>query len=201
MKTRTAMNRILLALAGVVLLGGGLLVLAGGLDIYRRWNLTPPADWPLSTPHDILLSRADRTRWTDESWWWPTVIAALALVVLLSLWWLLAQGRRRRPGRLLVGGTPPQDGVELRDQALNDALAADAGQLPGVHRAGATMTGRPSRPQARLTLTLTPDSAPTEVLDALRLGPLEHARESAGWEHFPTETRLRVVGHGPHRVE
>ncbi|WP_405719774.1 alkaline shock response membrane anchor protein AmaP [Streptomyces sp. NBC_01537] len=201
MKPRTAVNRILLALAGVVLLGGGLLVLAGGLDIYRRWNLTPPADWPLSAPHDVLLSRADRTRWTDESWWWPTVIAALALVVLLSLWWLLAQRHQRRPGRLPVGGTPPQDGVELRDQALNAALAADAGQLPGVHRAKARLTGRPTGPQARLTLLLTPDSAPTAVLDALRRGPLEHARESAGWEDLPAEVRLRVAGHGPHRVE
>lgn len=201
MKPRTAVNRILLALAGVLLLGGGLLVLAGGLDLYRRWNLTPPAGWPLSAPHDVLLSRADRTRWTDESWWWPTVIAALALVVLLSLWWLLAQRHQRRPGRLLVGGTPPQDGVELRDQALNDALAADAGRLPGVHRAKARMTGRPTRPQAGLTLTLTPDNAPTAVLDDLRRGPLEHARESAGWEHLPAEARLRVAGHGPHRVE
>ncbi|GAA2593278.1 hypothetical protein [Streptomyces tubercidicus] len=32
-----------IALLGLVLLGGGLLVLAGGADICRRWNLVPPS--------------------------------------------------------------------------------------------------------------------------------------------------------------
>ncbi|MGW1827808.1 hypothetical protein ACWCO0_05395 [Streptomyces tubercidicus] len=40
-----------IALLGLVLLGGGLLVLAGGADICRRWNLvpTPKRSRPLTT--------------------------------------------------------------------------------------------------------------------------------------------------------
>lgn len=201
MKGQSAVNRILLALAGLVLLTGGILILAGGCDLYRRRHLTPPAGWPLTTPHTVLLSAADRTRWTDETWWWPVIIAALAVIVLLTLWWLLAQLRRTRPGRMPIGGTPPADGVELHDHALSDAIATDARQLPGVQQARVQMAGRATRPQARIILTLTPDSEPGPVLEALCHGPLERARQSTGWAQLPTQARLQIAGHKSHRAE
>ncbi|MFD7539922.1 alkaline shock response membrane anchor protein AmaP [Streptomyces sp. NPDC059819] len=197
---RPAVNRILLALAGLVLLGGGLLILAGGLDLYRRWHLTPPDGWPLTTPHTVLLSTADRTRWTDQGWWWPVVIAALAVIILLALWWLLAQIRRTRPGNIPIG-IPPADGVELRDHALADAVAADARQLPGVQHARVQLDGRTRHPEVRITLTLAPDSEPAPVLQALCHGPLERARHSTGWTQLPTQARLQITPHKPHRAE
>ncbi|MFG2987196.1 alkaline shock response membrane anchor protein AmaP [Streptomyces sp. NPDC048258] len=200
MKRQSVINRILLALAGIVLLTGGLLVLAGGLDLYRRWHLTPPDGWPLSTPHTVLLSAADRTRWTDQGWWWPVVIAALAVIVPLALWWLLEQLRRTRPGRMSIG-TPPTDGVELHDHALSDAIAADARQLPGVQQARVQMTGRANHPEVRITLTLTPGSEPGSILQALCHGPLERAHQSTGWAQLPTQARLQVTAHKPHRAE
>lgn len=106
MNSHSVLNRTLLTIAGLVLLGGGLLVLTGGLDLYRRWGLAPPAGWPLTSPHDTLLPAHDRTRWTGEDWWWPTVIAALAILIALALWWLLAQLRHRHPGRLPVATRP-----------------------------------------------------------------------------------------------
>ncbi|MFF3420193.1 hypothetical protein ACFYW9_36835 [Streptomyces sp. NPDC002698] len=100
MTPRPVLNRSLLALAGLVLLGGGLLILFAGLDIYRRHDLAPPADWPLITPNDVLLGSADRARWSSQGWWWwPAVIALLALVALLALWWLLVQYRGTPTGR------------------------------------------------------------------------------------------------------
>lgn len=108
MKRKSAVNRILLALTGIVLLGGGLLMLAGSFDLYRSWRMTPPRGWPLTDPRAVLLTRPDQTRWTDEGWWWPTVIAVLAIVVLLALWWLLAQLRRTHPGRIPVGARRPR---------------------------------------------------------------------------------------------
>ncbi|MBT2511788.1 alkaline shock response membrane anchor protein AmaP [Streptomyces sp. ISL-98] len=201
MKRQSAANRILLALAGLVLLAGGILILAGGLDLYRRWHLTPPAGWPLTNPRSVLLSAGDRTRWTDEGWWWPVVIAVLAVIVLLALWGLLAQLRRTHPGRMPIGGTPPTEGVELRDHALSDVIAADARQLPGVHQVRVQMTGRAHHPQCRITLTLTPDSEPGPILQALCHGPLERARQSTGWAQLPTQARLQVTPHKPHRAE
>ncbi|MFF4398463.1 alkaline shock response membrane anchor protein AmaP [Streptomyces sp. NPDC001480] len=202
MTPRSALNRSLLALAGLVLLGGGLLVLFAGLDLYRRRDLTPPTGWPLITPDDVLLGSADRARWSSQGWWWwPAVIAALALAVLLALWWLLAQLRRRRPGVLPVGGPPPQDGVELRDRALSDAIAAEAGALPGVEHAAVHITGRPAHSRTHIRLTLTPEGAPIATLGALCEGPLRTARRSTGLPDIPTEVRLHVTRHKPHRAE
>ncbi|MES4890857.1 alkaline shock response membrane anchor protein AmaP [Streptomyces sp. NPDC096012] len=202
MTSRTVLNRTLLALTGLVLLGGGLLILFAGLDLYRRHGLVPPPGWPLTTPGDVLLGAADRARWSSQGWWWwPAVIAALALVALLALWWLLAQPRRRRPGALPVGGTPPQEGVELRDRALSDAIATEAGALPGVERAAVRLTGRPARFRTHVMLTLAPQAAPGDTLGALCEGPLHTANRSTGLPDLPTEARLRVARHKPHRAE
>ncbi|MER6038273.1 alkaline shock response membrane anchor protein AmaP [Streptomyces sp. NPDC001835] len=202
MTPRSALNRTLLALAGLVLLGGGLLILFAGLDLYRRHDLAPPAGWPLTTPADVLLGSADRAHWSSQGWWWwPAVIAALVLTALLALWWLLAQLSRRRPGSLPVGGTPPQEGVELRDRALSEAIANEAGALPGVGHAAVLITGRPPRHRTRIDLTLTPEGTPDATLGALCEGPLGTARRSTGLPDPPTEVHLQVTRHGPHRVE
>ncbi len=201
MKRKSAVNRVLLALTGIVLLGSAILILAGGFDVYRRWELTSPDGWPLTAPHDVLLDTADRTRWTDEGWWWPVVIAVLAIVVLLALWWLLAQLRRTHPGHIPLGGPPAVDGVELRERALSDALAADARQQPGVHKARARMDGSAKHPEAHLDLTLTSDGEPGPVLQALGDGPLERARQSTGQTRLPVTVELRVSPHKAHRAD
>lgn len=202
MTPRPVLNRSLLALAGLVLLGGGLLILFAGFDVYRRYDLVPPVGWPLTTPDDVLLGSADRARWSSQGWWWwPAVIAALVLVALLALWWLLAQLRRRRPGALPVGGTPPQQGVELRDRALSDAIATEAGALPAVEQADVRITGRSARPRTRIRLALTPQGVPGAALDALCEGPLRTVRQSTGSPHLSTEVRLQVARHKPHRAQ
>ncbi|MGW7030466.1 alkaline shock response membrane anchor protein AmaP [Streptomyces xanthophaeus] len=200
MKRKSAVNRVLLALAGIVLLGAGLMILAGGFDLYRRWSLAPPGGWPLTTPHDVLLADADRTRWADQGWWWPAFIAVLAVITLLAVWWLLAQLRRTHPGALSVGGAHAVDGAELREGALGDVLAADARHLPGVHQARARMDGSSSHPEAHLAVTLAPDAEPGPVLQALRDGPLERARRSTD-RTLPARVHLRLAPHKPHRAE
>ncbi|BBC93103.1 alkaline shock response membrane anchor protein AmaP [Streptomyces griseofuscus] len=201
MTPRSALNRTLLALAGLVLLGDGLLILFAGLDLYRRHDLAPPAGWPLTHPADVLLGSADRARWSGQGWWWwPAVIAALALTALLALWWLLAPLHRRRPGSLPVGDTPSQEGVDLRDRALSEAIANEAGALPGVGDASVLITGRPGRHRTLIKLTLTPEGTPGATLGALCEGPLSTARRSTGID-MPAEVRLQVSRHGPHRVE
>jgi hypothetical protein len=202
MTPRPVLNRILLALTGLVLLGGGLLIITAAIDLYSRHNLAPPAGWPLTTPHDVLLSSADRARWSSQGWWWwPAVIAALTLIAALALWWLLAQLPRRHPGGIPVGGDPPQEGVELRARALSDAIAGEAGALPGIQQANVRITGRTVHPHAHITLTLTPQGRPDAALEALCEGPLRTAHQSTGSPPMPTEARLRVTHHKPRRAE
>ncbi|MGW7065042.1 alkaline shock response membrane anchor protein AmaP [Streptomyces sp. NPDC054904] len=200
MKRKSAVNRTLLAAVGIILLGTGLLVLAGGLDLYRHWRMTAPDGWALTAPDGVLLGDGDRTRWTDEGWWWPATIAALAIIVLLALWWLLAQLRRSHPGTVTVGEGPAVDGVELREGALGDALAADARRLPGVRQARARMTGSSRHPEADLDITLAPTAEPGPVLQELYDGPLENARQSTARD-LTARAHLKATPHKAHRAD
>ncbi|MFF5337515.1 alkaline shock response membrane anchor protein AmaP [Streptomyces sp. NPDC013181] len=186
-------NRVLLALAGLVLLcvGGGVLAAATGLSV--------PSWWPWYGKHDVLLSDADRERWRGEGWWWPTVIAVLAVLVVLALWWLLAQFRRARLSEVLVD-SGDGEGALLRGRALEGVLADEAGALDGVARAHVTLTGKRSAPAARVRMLMEAHAAPGEALDRLGDEVLAHARDSSGMARLPAEVRLKAVRHRAPRV-
>ncbi|MFI8964816.1 alkaline shock response membrane anchor protein AmaP [Streptomyces sp. NPDC053493] len=186
-------NRIVLALAGLVLVVLGGAVLAAALD------LSVPSWWPWSGPDDVLLTRSQRQHWRGESWWWPTVIAVLGLVVLLALWWLVVQFRRARLREVLVDSGDGEEAV-LRGRALEDVLEADATAQEGVARAKVMLTGRRTAPRGRVALLLEPYAAPAEALTTLASDALGHARTSTGLAALPTEARLRAAKHRARRV-
>ncbi|MFD9848864.1 alkaline shock response membrane anchor protein AmaP [Streptomyces parvus] len=190
---RSTVNRVLLALAGLVLVVVGGAVLATGL------GASVPSWWPWDGRHDVLLSAADRHRWRDDGWWWPTVIALLAVLVVLALWRFLAQLRRGRLTEILVD-SGDGEGARLRGRALEGVLAAEAGELDGVARAQAMLTGRRTEPRARLRLLMEPHAAPLGTLNAVADGALAHARVSAGLGELPAEVRLKAVKHRAERV-
>ncbi|MEV6166315.1 alkaline shock response membrane anchor protein AmaP [Streptomyces sp. NPDC052052] len=186
-------NRVLLGLAGLVLICVGGAALAAGL------GLSVPSWWPWYGKGDVLLSEAARERWRGEGWWWPTVIAALAVVVVLALWWLLAQLRRARLAEVLVD-SGDGEGALLRGRALEGVLADEAGTLDGVARAQVRLTGRRSTPHARIRLRMEPHAAPAETLGRLTDQALAHARDSAGLAELPAEVRMKEVKHRAERV-
>ncbi|OEU88479.1 hypothetical protein DB35_19550 [Streptomyces abyssalis] len=192
-------NRVLLALAGVLLLALGLALLAGGFDLARQWNLAMPSGWPWTEPDDVLLSRADRTQWRSESWWWSAVIAALALLVILLLWWLLVTLRRRRLGEVLVE-SGDGEGALLRGRALSNVLEAEAASLPGVDKAAVRLSGKRTSPRASVELLLSAHAEPGPVLGRVTDEALEHARTSASLDGLPAEVRLGAAKHRPERV-
>ncbi|WBB60119.1 hypothetical protein O7599_32045 [Streptomyces sp. WMMC500] len=162
-------NRILLAVAGLVVAGAGIAVLFAGLDLPRP-GFAPYADGS----DDVLLSRGTRLRWRDEGWWWPTVIGGLSLLVLCCGWWLVAQLRRGRLGEVVVDtgggvvpGAPGADGGKAKDWA--SATDPDTGE---TESAGGTLT-LPAAPMALLR-----GSALEEVLaeEAGALEGVERAR-------------------------
>lgn len=192
-------NRVLLALAGLLLLVLGLAVLTGGADLQRRWGFDLGTGWPWNGPDDVLLTDARRTAFRAEDWWWPTLIAGLAVLLALMLWWLLAQLRRRRLGALLVD-SGDGEGALLRGRALENVLAAEAETLDGVERARVRLQGRRTAPRARVRLHLGPHAEPGPAVDQLRTEALEQARASAGLAALPAEVRLRAVRHRAERV-
>ncbi|MFH9721383.1 alkaline shock response membrane anchor protein AmaP [Streptomyces sp. NPDC017254] len=186
-------NRVLLGLAGLLLVVGGGAVLAAALD------LSVPSWWPWSGPADVLLSTADRQRRRDEGWWWPVVIAVLGLVVLLALWWLVAQFRRARLAEVVVDTGDGEEAI-LRGRALEGVLEADATAQEGVARARVSLTGRRGAPRTRVALDLEPYASPGDALTTLSTRALAHARTSTGLAALPTEARLRAVKHRARRV-
>ncbi|MER6998373.1 alkaline shock response membrane anchor protein AmaP [Streptomyces sp. NPDC000410] len=186
-------NRVLIGLAGLVLLGVGGAALAAGLD------LDVPSWWPWRGPGDVLVSEADRRRWRAEDWWWPVVIAVLAVVVLLAVWWLVAQLRRPRLAEVLVE-SGDGEGALLRGRALESVLAGEAEDLEGVARAKVVLRGRRNAPAARVRLLLEPHASPGEALDHLASEALARARDSAGLTALPAEVRLRAEKHRAKRV-
>ena len=206
--TRSAVNRTLLAMAGVLLLGGGVLALIGGLNLDARWHLGLPHGWPWTDPHQAVLSPAERTRWRGSSWWWPVVFGSLAVAALLALWWLLVQLGRGRAGDLPVPSPfgsersrRRRSGTLVRGNALAKAVGADVAELPGVSGARVRLLGHAVRPKARMALTLTPGTAPAEVLRTLGQGPVARARASTGLTGLPVEVRIRAENGPAHRVE
>ncbi|MEV6122390.1 alkaline shock response membrane anchor protein AmaP [Streptomyces sp. NPDC052077] len=190
---RGGVNRVLVGLAGLVLLAVGGSVLAVGL------GAAPPSWWIHQGPHDVLLSTAERTRWRNEGWWWPVVLAALALLLLGSLWWLVAAVRRRRLAEVLVD-TGDGEGAVLRGRALEEVLAREAGRADGVEGVRVRLNGRRTAPRTRVRLTLAPQVDPGAALAGLTTGALGHARASAGLDALPAEVRLRGVKHQAERV-
>ncbi|MET8581859.1 alkaline shock response membrane anchor protein AmaP [Streptomyces collinus] len=190
---RGGVNRVVTAIVGLVLLALGGSVLAVGLGV------RPPHWWLHSGPHDVLLSRAERTHWRDAGWWWPTVIAVLAVLVLLALWWLTAILRRRRLAEVVVD-TGDGEGAVLRGKALEAALAADAARQQGVAGSGILLTGRRTAPAVSARLRLDPSVDPAAALTAFTGQALAHARDSAGLPALPAEVRLGAVGHRAERV-
>ncbi|MFF4265286.1 alkaline shock response membrane anchor protein AmaP [Streptomyces virginiae] len=179
-------NRILLAVAGAVLLAAGTVVLTGV--------------WPLNGRRAPLLSEATRDRyWHADGWWWWVVLAALAVGVLLALWWLLSQLRRPRLPALVVDTGDGAYAV-LRGRALEEAVAAEAGALDGVAGCRVALRGRRGSPALRVALELEPHAVPADALAAVAGPVLTHARTSAGLPELPAEARLKVTSHRAQRV-
>ncbi|KQV03255.1 MULTISPECIES: hypothetical protein [unclassified Kitasatospora] len=190
--SRSTVNRVLLGLAGVLLLVGGALVLAGGFDLYGRLDVRMPDWWPLTSPDQPVLSDASRTRWSGETWWWPVVFAVLGLTVALSLWWLFAQVRRSGPSSVPLPVVAEGVTLRLRSRALADAVETETVAQPEVARVQARLTGRPKRLLLRAAVRLTPDGDPASAVDRFLTGPLAHARIALG-QDLPADLRLQVA--------
>ncbi|AUY49314.1 alkaline shock response membrane anchor protein AmaP [Streptomyces sp. CB01881] len=196
--SRTTVNRVLLGVAGLVLFAVGVLVLAGGLDLYGRLGVDPPGWWPLTSPDQPVVSVESRTHWSDQGWWWPAVIGGLVVVVAGAAWWLFAQLRRSGPATVGVP-TPGASGLRLRlrSRALEEVLETGAVALPEVDRADVHLVRGPRHPRLRAAVRLTPGGDPAALVEHFETGPRTDARTSLGLAELPADLRVRVVAAKP----
>ncbi|MEV6972677.1 alkaline shock response membrane anchor protein AmaP [Kitasatospora sp. NPDC093806] len=196
--SRTGVNRVLLGVVGAVLLVAGVLVLAGGLDLYRRLGADPPDWWPLTSPDQPVVSGRSRTRWVAQAWWWPTVIAGLAVLVVATAWWLVVQLRRSGPTTVAVP-TPGVPGLRLRlrARALEEAVETGTVALPEVERVGVRLVRGPRHPRLRAAVRMTPGGDPDALAQHFETGPRTGARASLGLPELPADLRIRVVAARP----
>ncbi len=196
--SRATVNRLLLGVVGAVLLASGVLVLAGGLDLYGHLGVDPPSWWPLTSPDRPVVSAGSRTRWTGGTWWWPVVIAGLAVVVVGTAWWLVAQLRRSGPTTVALP-TPGVPGLRLRlrTRALEEAVETGAVTLPEVERVGVRLVRGRRHPRLRAAVRMTPGGDPAALAEHFETGPRTGARASLGLPELPADLRIRVVAARP----
>ncbi|MFD5434215.1 alkaline shock response membrane anchor protein AmaP [Kitasatospora sp. NPDC127067] len=195
---RTVVNRVLLGVVGAVLLGVGVLVLAGGLDLYRRLGVHPPDWWPLTSPDQPVVSARSRGQWVASAWWWPTVIGGLTVLVAGMVWWLVAQLRRTGLSSIEVP-TPGAGGLRLRvgARALEEALENRTVVLPQVERAGVRLVRAPRHPQLRGAVRLRPGGDPAALVEHFEDGPRADACGSLRLAALPADLRIRVLQAAP----
>ncbi|MFE2105802.1 alkaline shock response membrane anchor protein AmaP [Kitasatospora sp. NPDC059463] len=196
--SRGTVNRLLLGVVGAALLAAGVLVLAGGLDLYGRLGVDPPSWWPLTSPDQPVVSADSRTRWVGESWWWPVAIGGPAVVVAGTAWWLLAQLRRSGPTSVLLP-TPGAPGLRLRlrTRALEEAVEIGAVELPEVERVGVRLVRGTRHPRLRAAVRMTPGGDPAALAEHFESGPRAGALASLGLPDLPADLRIRVVAARP----
>ncbi|MFD4790192.1 hypothetical protein ACFWN1_24685 [Streptomyces sp. NPDC058459] len=178
---RTALNRCVLAAAGLTLLAAGAWLASADPALGTRM----PAWWPEPSGDVTFLSPARVLDLRGQGWWTPTALAAsLALTALGALW---CARRFHGGGRPLI--SLPAPGSTVRARALEEAVARDAAALDGVAHCRARVHAGRGRITVRLHLWLQPDTTP----DALRPGVtrlLGWARAAA--DPCPVHGRVRL---------
>jgi hypothetical protein len=190
-RSRTLLNRTVLALVG-------LLLLLGGMDVAvtsTAWASRVPAWWPQLAPHAAFLDSGDLAALRTHGWWTPTVMAAsIVATVLFALWC----ARQLRGGsRPLVPLSTP--GSALRTRALEDALTLQTVAIDGVGACRTRVLTRNTHLDVRMRVWLRPDVTPTTVMPALTALA---ARTESTMPPYTLRTHVRFTArtHGSPRV-
>lgn len=138
-------NRLLLALAGLALLGAGGGGLARGLGAFGRSGADRPV-WTVAMSHEALA----------YGWFWPLVAGLACALAALGLGWLLGQRRGRTLRRPVVGAGDRAPRSATR--AAVRAVTADVATYPGVRRVRARLCGPVASPRVRIRVTCADDA-------------------------------------------
>ncbi|MFI5659955.1 hypothetical protein [Streptomyces sp. NPDC051684] len=160
-RSRTILNRVALALCGLVAVAAG-----GRLCLGRSsWRSAVPERWSALGPHTPLVAPERLASLRGQEWWVPTVMAASTVAAVLLAWWGVRQLRTGK--RRLM--TLPASRSQLRTRALEDTLATLVESVDGVThcRPRVRVAARARQLDAVLRVRLHHDTTPSTVLPHL----------------------------------
>lgn len=170
-------NRVVLALLGLLLLGGGVVGLVASFGAF-------------GDPPPPVLPESARRFEDEQPWFWWAVAAVCLVIALLALRWLLAQLRTDRLGRLDLTRDDRDGRTVVQADALTDAVQTEAQSLRGVLDASARLVEDRGR-----TLTLAVELADyadvAEVRRTLEDRLVASVRQAVDDPDLPVDIELR----------
>ena len=145
-RTVLRLDRVLLALVGLVLVAVGVAALL--------WTTGTLAEYVDGVP-----DRLDTSPATDAAsqTWWPFVTGAVALILaIVAVWWMLAHFPARSVAEQDLPGSSRAMRLRIDRGAVADATAHAAQQVPSVRRATATLRDEGSELVLSLLVTVDP---------------------------------------------
>jgi hypothetical protein len=175
-------SRTGLVIVGLILLLGGGVVLARGLNASS--SILGSSHASLATPAQIRYP-------AQHGWVWPAAAAAAAVVALLALWWMAAQTSTKTVRRLPVEPDRIHGTTVLRADAATGAITDELEGYPSIRSASAALHGSPLAPGLRLSVTAENRADPATSRARIETEALPHLRAALELNTIPTVLRIR----------
>ncbi|WP_158889043.1 alkaline shock response membrane anchor protein AmaP [Amycolatopsis anabasis] len=178
------LNRILLAITGLVLLAVG------------GFTLATHAGWlRMLDPDSPLVPGTEQ----PPTWVLYTATVVAVLVGLLCLRWLATQlARRPKTHTWRLEHDPDRGRTELAAATAVAPLIDEVGGYPGVHSARATLTGTQQAPALALVIATEHDADLTDIRQQLHTHALPRLRQALDLDTVAVTIEFRFTSHtGP----
>ena len=182
-------NRALLAIAGLVLLVLGALVLALGWSVFGR----DEADGPVIPARMTTFIR-------DNPWYWWAVAAACVVIGLLMLRWLIGQVHTSSLSELAVEPDRSDGETVLEAGAISDAVEHEVETMSGVRGASMQLLGQRSKHRHKLTVLLDERADINAVRSRLSRQTVPNLRRALDFDDPQLDIRLGLPARRRRRV-
>ncbi|GAA1672192.1 hypothetical protein GCM10009765_21970 [Fodinicola feengrottensis] len=173
------LNRALLSILGLVLVG------SGGLAIALHFGNVPmlPASSPLVPGTDA-----------PPVWSLYVTVAVCVVVGLLALRWLVAQlARKPKSHTWRMENDPDRGRTELAASTAIAPFLAETRGYPGVHDTFGTLAGTRQSPALALVITTEQDGSPTDIQERLDSHGLPRLRQALDLDTLPVTVEFRFT--------
>jgi hypothetical protein len=177
-----SVSRTGLVIIGLILLLGGGVVLARGLNASSS---------VLGSSDTALLTHSQAQYPPQHGWVWPVAAAVSAVIALLALWWMTAQTGTRTVRRLPLEPDHTHGTTVLRADAATGAITDELESYPGIRSADAALQGSSRTPGLRLSVTAENRADPAISRTRIETEALPHLRTALERDTIPTVLRVQ----------